>query len=133
MRKPAGMSFEDFIDRQIREAQAKGAFDNLPGKGKPLPDLDKAFDTGAWLAAKLKRENLGAPLPASLQLRKTVEQKLAALLLLKSESALLKALDALQAEVTRSNSQLLDGPSLPPPRVDKALMLRLWRARHGTR
>jgi DnaJ homolog subfamily C member 28 len=28
--------WENWIDRQIREAQERGAFDNLPGQGKPL-------------------------------------------------------------------------------------------------
>lgn len=27
----------DLIDARIRKAQADGAFDNLPGAGKPLP------------------------------------------------------------------------------------------------
>ena len=28
--------WEKWIDQQIREAQERGEFDNLPGKGKPL-------------------------------------------------------------------------------------------------
>ena len=31
---------DDFIDRQIKKAQEEGAFDQLPGKGKPLAHLD---------------------------------------------------------------------------------------------
>jgi len=31
---------DDFIDQQIKKAQEEGAFDNLPGKGKPLTHLD---------------------------------------------------------------------------------------------
>lgn len=34
-RKP-GESWQSFVERQIQEAQAQGAFDNLPGHGKPL-------------------------------------------------------------------------------------------------
>ncbi len=40
-RKPPGVSFETWIDKQIREAADRGEFDNLPGAGKPIPDLDK--------------------------------------------------------------------------------------------
>ncbi len=32
--------WENYVDRQIREAQAEGKFDNLPGKGKPFTHLD---------------------------------------------------------------------------------------------
>lgn len=30
----------DLIDARIREAEAKGAFEDLPGAGKPLPHVD---------------------------------------------------------------------------------------------
>ena len=33
-----GKSWESLIERQIREAAAEGAFDNLPHQGEPLPD-----------------------------------------------------------------------------------------------
>ena len=36
-RKPPGTSWETWIDAQIRVAMEQGAFDNLPGAGKPLP------------------------------------------------------------------------------------------------
>ena len=36
------MSFQKNVDEKIKEAIAKGEFDNLPGKGKPL-DLDAYF------------------------------------------------------------------------------------------
>ena len=37
--KPPGMSWESWIEQQIREAREAGLFDNLPGAGKPLPSL----------------------------------------------------------------------------------------------
>ena len=36
------MSFQKNVDKKIEEAIARGEFDNLPGKGKPL-DLDAYF------------------------------------------------------------------------------------------
>ena len=36
------MSFQKIVDEKIREATARGEFDNLPGEGKPL-DLDAYF------------------------------------------------------------------------------------------
>ena len=38
------MNFQKTVDEKIEEAIAKGEFDNLPGKGKPL-DLDAYFAT----------------------------------------------------------------------------------------
>jgi hypothetical protein len=38
------MSLEKFIDEKIQEAMAKGEFDDLPGKGKPI-DLSDYFAT----------------------------------------------------------------------------------------
>jgi hypothetical protein len=38
------MSFDKLIEEKIKEAQARGDFDNLPGKGKPI-DLTAYFET----------------------------------------------------------------------------------------
>ena len=38
------MAYERPVDRAIREAAERGAFDNLPGSGKPLPDTGPADD-----------------------------------------------------------------------------------------
>src|SRR6266487_783498 len=40
-----GKKFEDYIGEQIREAQARGEFDNLRGTGKPL-NLDDNLYAG---------------------------------------------------------------------------------------
>jgi hypothetical protein len=38
------MSIESAIEQRIKEAMARGEFDNLPGKGKPI-DLEAYFNT----------------------------------------------------------------------------------------
>ncbi len=38
------MSFDKLVEEKIKEAQARGDFDNLPGKGKPI-DLSAYFET----------------------------------------------------------------------------------------
>lgn len=74
-RKPAGMSFETWVDQQISQAQARGEFDGLPGEGKPLrpwnPD-DTAYE---WVLEKARKENLDVfgMLPTGLALRKERE------------------------------------------------------------
>lgn len=64
---------EHWIDRQIREAQERGEFDNLPGAGKPLGNL-RQTDENWWIKAKLEREGLSMPLPSGMQLRKEVAE-----------------------------------------------------------
>lgn len=38
------MSFDKIVEALIKEAQERGEFDNLPGKGKPI-DLSTYFET----------------------------------------------------------------------------------------
>ena len=64
------MQFESWIDRQVREAMERGAFDNLPGAGQPL-ELDTSEDW--WIKAKIEREGLEPVLPTAMSLRKQVE------------------------------------------------------------
>lgn len=72
-RKPANVSFESWIDAQIRAAQDRGEFTDLPGSGKPLRDTGD--DDQWWLKEFLRRERLDteALLPEALRLRKEVE------------------------------------------------------------
>lgn len=58
-----------FVDRQICEAQERGEFDDLPGAGKPLPDLGRPRDELWWVRKQAKDEDL-TYLPPTLQARK---------------------------------------------------------------
>lgn len=75
-RKPPDIDFETWVDKQIREAAERGAFDDLPGSGKPLPNLDKPHGEMWWIKQKVQEEELSteALLPTPLQLRKEIER-----------------------------------------------------------
>ena len=45
-------------EREIQKMIEQDAFDNLPGAGKPIPDLDESYDENWWLKKYLRRENL---------------------------------------------------------------------------
>lgn len=50
-------TFQSFIDEQISEAMERGDFDNLRGKGRPLPVEENLF-AGDWeLAFKMLKDN----------------------------------------------------------------------------
>ncbi|EWT03308.1 molecular chaperone DnaJ [Intrasporangium oryzae NRRL B-24470] len=63
--------WESPVERQIREAQERGDFDDLPGAGKPL-DLSDSGDPDWWVKRMARREgiDLSGALPGALGLRK---------------------------------------------------------------
>ena len=75
-RKPAGVDFGTWVDAQIRAGQDNGAFDNLPGAGKPLPGLNEPYDQDWWVKRKIRDEDVPAEafLPTSLRLLKEIER-----------------------------------------------------------
>jgi DnaJ family protein C protein 28 len=58
-RKPR--DWDNWIDQQIREAQERGAFDDLPGKGRPLDLTPNPFAQDRELAFKILKDAGYAP------------------------------------------------------------------------
>jgi len=84
-RKPPGTSWETWIDVQVRVAREQGAFDNLPGAGKPLPYLGQEYDPDWWVKQLVQREQISI-LPPSLELLRKVDKELAAIEKLRDET-----------------------------------------------
>lgn len=53
---PPNELLSDFVERRIQQAMAEGLFDNLTGKGKPLPGLDEPYDEAWWVKQLGRRE-----------------------------------------------------------------------------
>lgn len=124
--------YESVVDEQIRKAQERGDFDNLPGKGKPLPGLDGPDDEDWWLKSFIRREGLSADalLPTPLRLRKEIEQLPETLRDVPTEAAA----RAIVSDLNRRIVLWLRAPSDPPIRlgpVQADLVIREWRERHG--
>src|SRR4026207_1576376 len=66
------MSFQKNVDQKIEEAIARGEFDNLPGKGKPL-DLDAYFATPEHLRMGYSILKSADILPEEMELLKQIE------------------------------------------------------------
>ena len=66
------MSIELSIEGQIKKAMAEGAFDNLPGRGKPL-DLNGYFETPEHLRICYSILKNGDFVPEEVQKLKDIE------------------------------------------------------------
>ncbi|MEV0199535.1 DUF1992 domain-containing protein [Nonomuraea sp. NPDC050691] len=127
-RKPFGVNFESWIDRQIREAEERGEFDDLPGKGKPLPDLDKPYDEMWWIKQKLRSEGLSMPLPPTLALRKDAEEALAEARAARSEREVRQVVEEINARIREAIRTGLSGPPLNLLPYDVDAIVAEWRA-----
>lgn len=127
-RKPANMTFESWVERQIRTAEERGEFDDLPGSGKPLP---KNFDDEMWWVRKrIEEEGLSteAVLPTPLQLRKETERLADTVRDLPTERAVRHVVDDLNKRIVdwlRTPS----GPRVPLRVVDADDIVAQWRGR----
>lgn len=76
-RRPKGLPFaqyESWIDRQIRQAQERGMFDNLRGAGKPLAPDDpniRAYAGDDAMGLKILKDN--EALPAWIELNREID------------------------------------------------------------
>ncbi|MEQ4715702.1 DUF1992 domain-containing protein [Nonomuraea sp. B19D2] len=124
-RKPQGMPFESWVDRQIREAEERGAFDDLPGAGKPLPD--RPYDEMWWIKQKIQSEGLSMPLPPTLALRKEAEEALAEARGARSETQVRQILEEINKKIREAIRTGLSGPPLNLMPFDVDEVVSEWR------
>ena len=72
-RIPNPGDWESWIDRQIREAQERGDFDNLPGKGQPLDLTPNPYALDQEIAFKILK-NAGCA-PEWIEMGKVIRSK----------------------------------------------------------
>lgn len=126
-RKPPGVSWESWIDRQIREGMERGEFDGLPGHGKPLRDVDRPRDEMWWVKDKLRREE-ASYLPPTLALRKQVEDARAAIAASVSEDEVRRIVADVNARIVEVNSRVTAGPPSTLAPLDPERTVERWRA-----
>ena len=125
-RKPPGTSWETWIDAQIRVAMEEGAFDNLPGVGKPLPNLGQDYDPLWWVKQLAQREQISM-LPPSLELLRKVETELAAIEKLQDEATIRRRVAALNVEIAKVNATVVEGPPTRLGMLDVDQVVARWR------
>lgn len=127
-RKPRHVTFESWVERQVREARERGAFDDLPGTGRPLPRTED--DPLAWVRDKARREDLpvSAMLPPSLAVAREVEDLPALLARERSEARVRAIVEDLDARIDAARRGPQIGPPVRTARLDVEAVVEAWRA-----
>ncbi|MFE0727874.1 DUF1992 domain-containing protein [Streptomyces antibioticus] len=130
-RKPPGVPFESWVDKQIRDAERRGEFDRLPGAGEPLPPgTDSTYDELWWIKRKMAREGLSV-LPPTLALRKEAEDALAAAYAAPTERIVRKIITDVNVKLREMMYKPPPGPPLGMKPYDVEDVVRLWRERRA--
>jgi hypothetical protein len=125
-RKPPRATFESWVDRQIREGLAKGAFDDLPRR-----PLDLSEDTGDdwWIKRKIRDEGLEV-LPPSLVLRREVEKAVAEARQAPTEDEARSQIEAVNETIRNANRIAIAGPPVTLVTYPVDEFLADWRRSH---
>ena len=128
-RKPQGMTFETWVEQQIRRAHDEGAFDGLSLAGKPLPRRDREKSSYEWALEWARREEgeVGAMLPTGLALRKEREDLPALLARQTSEDAVRALVVAHVERVDQYYRRPVEGVWVPVGMPDVEEMVAEWR------
>jgi hypothetical protein len=122
-----------FADELVRQAMARGEFDDLPLTGKPIPGLSGRYDPDWWLKSFIEREQITGVLPEALQLRKDDAVLDARLDDEHLESRVRETLEEFNARVVAARRQLLGGPPVVTPTRDVEREVTRWRERRRAR
>ena len=85
----------DFVEEQIRLAQERGDFDDLPGAGKPLESIGNHYDPNWWARDFIRRLSVEN---ATREESAALEKRLAKVWGLASERSVRDAVDDLNRE-----------------------------------
>jgi hypothetical protein len=121
--------YETPLDRAIREATEQGAFDDLPGAGKPLA-FKRPGDPDWWLKDLVDREGLsgGDIVGSTVALRREADEFPASLAGLATEDAVRAALEDFNrrvAEDWRRPGTGRGAPIIARP-IDVEAMVQAW-------
>lgn len=129
-RKPPDVSWESWVERQIREAHERGEFDNLAGAGKPISDLDRPYDEMWWLRKKFREDKLSI-LPPALQVRRDLEKACEQIARASSERQVRQIVAEINEHIRRTNRTTMHGPPTTVMPLDEERTVREWRERRA--
>ncbi|MCQ2000064.1 DnaJ family domain-containing protein [Arthrobacter zhaoxinii] len=116
-------------DYLIRDAMARGDFDNLKYAGKPLPNLGDGHDPDWWIKGLMQRENVTGLGPQAILLR-TEDAELDARLDTRwTDKQVREIVEDFNARVIEARRQLEGGPPVVTRVRDVELEVQRWRER----
>jgi hypothetical protein len=130
-RKPPQMKFNTWIDQQVADAERRGVFDDLPGKGKPLNLKPGAADGdyGAqWVRDYAHREGVPVEemLPTPMRLRREIERLAQTAGEFRSEAEVREAAADLNRRIVEWR-RIPIGPPIHVSLVNADNLVALWR------
>jgi hypothetical protein len=124
-RKPPSVTWETWIDKQIRESMDRGEFDDLPGKGKPLPDIDTPRDEMWWIRKKLKDEDISV-LPPTMQVRKDLDAVRERIAQSDDEAVVRTLVAEINEQIREVNRSVVTGPPSTLMPLDVEIVVERW-------
>jgi hypothetical protein len=124
------MLWDEIAEKKIRDAQAEGAFDHLPGFGQPIAGMDDFDNPLAWLRDKMRREGVQV-LPPALEIALDVHQTLSGLKDLAYESDVRMSLDALNDRIRATHRRAIWGPPMTIMPLDIDREVARWKVERG--
>jgi hypothetical protein len=122
-----------WVDMQVQQAMRRGDFDDLPGAGKPIPDIDRPHDPDWWIKRLIERERITGVLPPALALRKEHAEMDATLDRITTPTGVRQAIDDFNARIIEARRQLQGGPPVITPLRDPDEEVAAWHRRRTER
>jgi hypothetical protein len=104
----------DPVEQRIIEAMADGSWDDLPGMGRPLADIDEAYEPGWWARRWVERQRRS---DAADGLRRLIRDEVPRLRASRDRSAAQARVDELNELVVEVNRGVPEGEQIPLVRL----------------
>jgi hypothetical protein len=122
-----------WVEIQVQQAIRRGDFDNLPGRGKPIPDIDAPHDPDWWLKRLIEREHITGVLPPALALR-TEDARMDEMLDGETTpDGVRRVVEDFNARIVEARRQLQGGPPVITPLRDVDGEVLAWQQRRAAR
>jgi len=121
-----------WVDLQVQQSIQRGEFDDLPGAGKPIKNLDRDHDPDWWVKQLVERERI-VVLPRSVQLRKDDAELDDLLDTQTTEDGARRIIEEFNERVIAARYGAPEGPPLITMPRDVDATLDAWRDRRAAR
>jgi hypothetical protein len=100
----------DPVEKKIVEAMADGSWDDLPGTGKPIPDIDGEYRPGWWAQRWVEQQRKSI---AADELRRVIRDEVPRLRVMRDRDAARSRADTLNRLIDEVNQTLSPEEQIP--------------------